>query len=189
MTFTSSNLEQKLNLLSDVELQKILLGFNWLKDNHNNAVILGGVAVVSYINGGRLLTPDLDIMVNDINLIKEVLDNQGLKYSNLINDLGISVQEFNLDILDGNTGNKQLNQLILSDPIEHKIYGNNYRIIRPELLVILKLELGRTKDISDGFELLKSDKLNQARYSQYLDELKDNLTEYESLKVYNQMFV
>lgn len=184
--FTSANLFSKLNLLSQPELEKINLGFKWIQSNLDQYVIVGGVAVVSYTSGNRVLTPDLDIMVNDIDLVKKKLEDQGLKSSNLTNGLGVMVEEYNLDILDTQTGNKVLNKLILNKSNHHEIYGQPFKIIEPELLTILKLELGRTKDLEDGLMLLQSG-LNRTKYKNYIEQLKDVLNEYESLISYSSM--
>lgn len=184
MAFTSSNLQQKLELLTPTQLTEIKRGFQWISNHLSNCMVLGGVAVVSYVNGERFLTPDLDIMVSDISLVQQKLDAQNLKYTHLTNDLGITVNEFNLDILNAKTDNIALNKLTLKTPNQHLIYDENYNIIQPELLTILKLELGREKDLEDGFMLLQSGSLNRSLYMDYLEQLKDHLSEYQSLKSY-----
>jgi hypothetical protein len=102
-------------------------------------------------------------------------------------NLGITVPSFNIDFIDSNKGNKSLNKIILKLKITTVIGGITVPIIRPELLAIMKLELGRTKDIEDGFELLKSSKINKEKYLKILNTLKNNLNDYESLESYSAM--
>ena len=64
------------------------------------------------------------------------------------------------------------------------IGGVNVKIINPELLAIMKLELGRDRDIEDGLSLLNSGKLNKDKYLEYLNELKHSLSDYESIYSY-----
>ena len=60
-------------------------------------------------------------------------------------------------------------------------YGNSIDIVSPELLAILKLDLGRTKDINDGFALLMSGNVDRDIYISYAKKLKNTLNDYESI--------
>ncbi len=60
-------------------------------------------------------------------------------------------------------------------------------MINPELLTIVKLDLGRTKDLNDGFALLQSHKLNKEKYLQIANGMKSALNDYESIIGYAEM--
>lgn len=51
------------------------------------------------------------------------------------------------------------------------VAGVSLRIINPEVLIIIKLELGRDKDDEDAFALLKSGRLNKERYFKAIRDL------------------
>jgi hypothetical protein len=89
--------------------------------------------------------------------------------------------------LDSNVGNKSLNKLILGLKTTTNIGGVVVPIIVPELLAILKLDLGRTKDINDGFALLTSGKVNKKKYIDLVTGLKPTLSDYESLIGYSEL--
>lgn len=186
--YTSKNLFKKINLLTEEQIKVISLGLKWTSQNLPNAVLIGGTATVYYITGARNLTPDLDFMVYDINAVKTKLSYDNIEYHNLNvgsgNVLGITVKLFNTDYLDAEMGNIKLNNLILETPINGIIGGYNVKIINPELLTIMKLNLGRERDINDGFSLLTSGKVNKEKFKKYLYLLKDSLEDYESIKEY-----
>lgn len=186
--FTSPNLWEKINKLTEEQINNISNGLDWTVKNIPSAILVGGTAVINYITGVRDLTPDLDFMVNDIDLVKSKLTNDNIKYSPLnpgYNDpIGVTVDELNTDYLDSNSVNPTLNQLILKTPVKGVIGGHTVNIINPELLAIQKIDLSREKDVSDGFKLLSSGKVNKDKYVQYLNQLKTTLNDYESLMSY-----
>lgn len=184
--YDSINLYNKINLLNESQLVKLNKGLIWTVDNIPNAVLIGGTAVIHYINTARELTPDIDFIVEDIDMIKNKLYESNIKYNQLDvgRILGITVPEFNTDYLDSSIGNVKLNRLILRTFNKVLIGGVNVKIINPELLAIMKLELGRDKDIEDGLSLLNSGKLNKDKYLEYLNELKYSLSDYESIYSY-----
>jgi hypothetical protein len=187
--FESDNLYDKLSLLTEVEVKRIVGGLDWVTQNLD-AVLVGGTAVVHYLKGGRDLTPDIDFMVSDINKVKEKLDNDGIPYTLLKNNMGISIDQFNTDILDykyANDNNKVLNTLILKTPKLVKINDKVIKSINPYLLAILKFELGRTKDLNDALALMNSGLLNKEQYLKYVNALKNSLNDYESLVGYAEM--
>ena len=189
--FDSLNLFNELKLLTETQINAIANGINWTIQNYSNAVLIGGSAVVYYLNKKRPLTPDIDFLVEDIELLKSKLDDVDILYranrSGNIGLLGISVEEFNADYLDSNVGNVNLNKLILKTFRNSKINNVNVRIINPELLAIMKIELGREKDMQDGFALFQSGLLNKESYLKYINILKNNLNDYESLLSYAEM--
>ena len=49
------------------------------------------------------------------------------------------------------------------------------------------MDLGRTKDINDGFALLTSGKVNKKKYIDLVTGLKPTLSDYESLIGYSEL--
>ena len=189
--FTSENLFEKINILTEGEKNKILHGLHWTSENVLEAVLIGGISTVHYINGDRYLTPDVDFIIEDIDKFKSKLENDGYQYKSLNSgqeyDLGITIDEFNTDYLDSTKGNILLNKVILSTPNTTLIGGYEFKIINPELLAIMKLDLGRDKDIEDGLLLLNSGKLNKTKFTHYLNLLKNSLYDYDSIYSYRSM--
>ena len=102
-------------------------------------------------------------------------------------NIGITVPDFNIDFLDSINGDKSVNKLILNTKNTTSIGGTTVPIITPELLAIFKLDLGRTKDINDGFALLTSGKIKKDNYIKLVNVLKNKLSDYESLISYAEM--
>jgi predicted nucleotidyltransferase len=189
--YSSPNLFEKVNILTEEEIKKLAKGIEWTLKYYPSAVLVGGTALVHYLPSSRDLTPDIDFLVDNISILKNIADNQDILYRPLRdsynNVMGITVDEFNTDYLDGNVNNPAVNKLILSIYNLATIGGFTVRIINPELLAIMKLELGREKDINDGFALIQSGILNKENYLKYLNMLKNNLQDYESLLSYTEM--
>jgi len=189
--FSSENLFEKFNLLTESEINRITLGIDWTNKNYPEAVIIGGTALIYYLSSSRDLTPDLDYMVGNITYIKTMLDKNKIQYSTINSgtnsNLGISVEKFNTDYLDSNIGNVALNKLILKNYNEGLINGKKCKIVVPELLTIMKFEISRNKDQDDSFALLASGKLNKNKYLNFLSQLKNTLNEYEALVSYAEM--
>jgi len=188
--YTSSNLLDKINLLTESQIAQIANGIAWTTENYHTAVLIGGTALVHYLKNSRDLTPDIDFLVYDIEQLRLILEDQDIPYQPLRStdeNIGLTVDDFNTDYLDSNTVNPTLNKLILSTYNMANIGGYSVRIINPELLTIMKLELGRDKDIKDGFALIQSGLLNKNKYLKYLEQLKTSLNDYESLKSYSEM--
>lgn len=186
--FSSSNLFDKIHLLELKTINNMSVGMSWVKNKEIDAVLVGGTAVVSYLQKGRDLTPDIDYLVSNMNDVKRKLSSENITYSDLVAPngryLGITVPIFNMDFLDvssAHSGNIELNKLILSTRKKSIIGGNSIDIISPELLAILKLDLGRTKDINDGFALLMSGNVDRDIYISYAKKLKNTLNDYESI--------
>jgi hypothetical protein len=189
--YDSINLFEKLSILNESEIASISTGLDWTTINEPSAVLIGGTALIHYLSKSRDLTPDIDYMVDEISKVKAKLENDDILFKSLragnIGLLGITVDEFNTDYLDSNVGNVLLNKLILKDYIYAKISNYDIRIITPELLAIMKIELGRDKDVNDGFALIQSGKLDKTKYLKYLNYLKNSLKDYESLLSYSEM--
>ena len=186
--YDSENLWKKINVLTEQQISNMNLGLEWTTTNLPNAVLIGGTATVYYIKSARDLTPDLDFLVNDIESVKSKLHQDEIIFKRLYvgteESLGLVVDEFNVDYLDSNVGNVRLNQLILQTYNTANIGGYQTKIINPELLAIMKFELGRDKDINDAFALLSSGKVDIIKYKSYVNKLKDTLQDYESIIAY-----
>lgn len=188
--FHSENLYNKLMLLESSQIKEIFDGLKWTTENYKDAVIIGGTAVVHYLNKGRNLTPDIDFLVNDISDLKTKLDSHNIRYSPIIGDkgaIGITVEKFNTDFLSVNSGNAVVNKLILKTAKTTNVGGYNVKIASPELIAIMKFELGRDKDTDDGFALITSGILNKDLFSKIVNELKNYLSDYKSLVSYIEL--
>lgn len=191
--YDSPHLFEQILFLSEEQIKSIERGLRWTINNVPSAVLIGGTAVVHYLNGGRDLTPDIDFLVSNIDEIKEKLNEQNIKYSELssgnLDMLGINVSPFNTDFLAANQVNPTLNNLILKTPKTAKIGGYNVKIVNPELLTIMKLELGRDKDTDDAFNLITSGGVEREKYLEYANTLKNTLNDYESIINYADMIM
>lgn len=189
--YDSQHLHEKVNILTERQIRAIDKGLQWTINNIPSPALIGGTALVHYLPSGRDLTPDIDFLVSDVESVKQKLNEQDIRYTELAGGnsglIGISVPPFNTDYLDAERGNTALNSLILKTTNTAKIGGYDVKIINPELLAIMKLELGREKDTDDGFKLLMSGRLDKDKYLEYVNILKNNLNEYESLVSYADM--
>ena len=132
----------------------------------------------------------MDFLVGDILELKEKLESQNIRYNLIRGDvgaIGITVDEFNTDYLDINSGNIAINKLILKTYKIVMVGGYSVKIIIPELLAIMKIELGRDKDLDDGLTLITSKILNKEVYIKLVEGLKKYLRDYESLKSYAEL--
>jgi hypothetical protein len=186
--FSSENLWKKVNMLTEEQLNKISTGLDWTVSNIPSAVLVGGTAVIHYITGARDLTPDLDFLVKDIDIVKSKLSYDNLRFGELNpgyhEPIGITADDLNTDYLDPEAVNPTLNRLILQTSIKGVVGGHGVNIINPELLAIQKIDLSREKDVNDGFKLLSSGKVNRAKYVSYLNQLKSSLNDYDGLISY-----
>lgn len=189
--FTSKNLFEKFNLLTEEDVNKITLGLDWINKRIPNSIIIGGTALAHYLPNSRDLTPDLDIMVLNLDFSKNALMKDNIEFRTITSgnnpNLGITIPKFNTDLLDSSTGNVSINNLILKNYNTGMLNNRQVKFIIPELLTIMKIEIGREKDTNDAFALLSSNVLNKAKYLQFVNMLKNNLNEYESLVSYAEM--
>ena len=188
--FDSENLWKKFQLLSKTEIRTLSKGLEWTVINMPNALLIGGTATVNYISGDRELTPDLDFMVTAIELVKTKLNQIDIKYQDLYGNtgsLGIVVPDINVDFLDSNVGNIMLNKLIMDNPNVVTIGGYQVKVVNPELLAILKFELGRDRDLNDALLLLSSGACDKNEYISYVNQLKGTLQDYDSICNYQEL--
>jgi len=188
--YNSPNLFNKLSLLTERQVSEIIDGIHWVSQNAHAAVIIGGVAIAHYLNNSRDLTPDIDFMVADMEDLKGNLNNANLPFKPIVSGngtIGITVGKFNTDFLDSHSGNQFLNKLILETSVTTKMAGCNVKIITPELLAIMKIELGRIKDTDDGLSLISSGILNKAAYMKLVTDSRKHLDEYSFLLSYGAL--
>ncbi len=189
--FASKHLYEKISILETSTIKNIERGMQWVHNFIDDAVLIGGTSVVNYLKEGRDLTPDVDFLVKDISNLENKLNTAKLRFSFLRDsngrNIGITVPEFNIDFLDAKAGNTSLHQLILKTFNLIMIGGTNLKICNPELLVIMKFEVGREKDLNDGFKILKAGVINKLTYLNYVNLLKNDLMEYESIKTYVEL--
>lgn len=166
---------------------KFLKGLKWMDDNAD-AVVIGGAAVCHYLES-RSLTPDIDFMTDEMDKIKNQLDRDNVQYielaSNWGNPLGIHIPSFEIDILDSDSGNKELNNYITHKGFLNRIIaGYKVKIATPEALCIMKFQTGRFKDEMDAFGLLQSGILKRKTYMKTISTLFRSLNEAEILEKY-----
>lgn len=151
---------------------------DWIHKNSVHAVIIGGAAVVNYLDGGRDLTPDLDFLVPEVRTIIDKLNHDQIKWQQLAGEEGIfggiQVMAYDADFLDATQGNRVLNNYILSTAINQMVGGQQFPMIEPHVLVVQKFSNRRDKDDNDAFKLLtKPGLLNKARFKQVLRDLRN----------------
>jgi predicted nucleotidyltransferase len=189
--FDSANLFEKIGKLNENQIADIATGLDWTTTNISNAVLIGGTALIHYLSNSRDLTPDIDFMIGNINEVKSKLDGDNIEYREIMDGnigvLGVTADQFNTDYLDSNVGNIVINKMILKTYKSANIGGEQVKIINPELLAIMKIELGRDKDTEDGFNLITSGILNKEYYLKLLEAMKHNLQDYKSLLRYADM--
>jgi hypothetical protein len=189
--FESSNLYDKFALLEASQAMQVVSGIQWVADAGIDAVLVGGTAVVHYLRGGRALTPDADFLVPDIDALTRTLDEDNIRFDDIVGVdggvIGVTAIDHNTDFLDSLKGNRALNRVILATAGTALVAGRNVRIIAPELLTILKLDLGREKDVADGFALLVSGKLDRQKYDHYVEALRSSLQDGQAIAAYSDL--
>lgn len=157
--FDSKTLFKEMALLRPNAIKKATTGFQWMHDNHIQGVLIGGMATAHW-SQDRPLTPDMDVMVNDIEGVKAILAQQQIPFEPLAGIEGryegIQVPSLDIDFLDANKGNKALNQHIMNTASLQRIGGVSFHVADPHALSIGKMWSGRNKDFEDGFNLFKS---------------------------------
>ncbi len=189
--YTSVNLWEKVNLLTKPQIETLLKGLEWTFNNIPDAVLIGGTATVHYISGKRELTPDLDFLISDTELVRVKLAQENIVFHDLLGSngsiIGFTAPELNVDFLESMIGNKNLNRLILETANITIIGGFEVKVICPELLAIMKLELCRERDLNDAFAILASGECDADKYKTYLMQLKTNLQDFDSIWSYNEL--
>ncbi len=188
---TSDLLNSAISKLRPFEKKQIFTGLEWLSNNGllKNLVMIGGCAIATYCPG-RELTPDFDLVASDFDLARIIvqLENDDLEYKPLMTNslIGYQIPIYNVDVIKPGDGNDLINYAF---KYCHSVELNSIKVkvIIPELLLIIKLLLGREKDLNDAFRLVESKAVDNDKYNQLLDLLfNDSLnSDYELLKSYS----
>lgn len=189
--YDSERLFNEIQTIQPELLNKLELGLQWIKDNNIHCVVVGGTAVVHYVEGARDLTPDIDFLVANYASLLNAAKRDNLTISPIalmvdpVN--GITIQEFDMDFMDSQTGNVKFHKYLIQTARKARIGGATLNIASPEVLAIMKFSLGRDKDDSDAFLLLQSGKINKEDYLKSISDLSGTLKDEDSLKMYAQM--
>ena len=175
--FDSSSLFNEMAVLNPNAITKTQTAMQFIHDNDIPGVIIGGIAVSNYTQD-RALTPDVDFLTSDINVVKSVLQQKGIHFQQLATSGefgGIYVPQLDADFLDANEGNAPLNHYILKTATKAQIGGATFPIIDHAVLTIMKFIIGRDKDMNDAFKLLPT--VPKEELKKHLKNLKNYLPE------------
>ena len=166
--YDSLNLHKQVGLLTEAEQRLLQAALQFVVRNKLPVVVIGGVAVVSYISSARDLTPDVDFLTDDLNTIKASLDQNGMQYrplaSFMVNGVqvgGIQVPDINADFLFANAG---INRYIMKSAELRRFGGVQLPFATAEVLAIQKFVTARARDSDDAFLLLQSGRLDQKKF-------------------------
>ena len=176
-SFDSSSLFNEMAVLTPNAINKTQSAMQFIHDNKISGVIIGGIAV-SHYSDNRALTPDVDFLTSEISSIKLVLQKKGIAFQPLASNGefgGIYVPKLDADFLDADEGNAPLNHYILKTAVSTQIGGVTFPIINNAVLTIMKFIIGRDKDTSDAFKLLKT--VPKEELKTHLKNLKSYLPE------------
>ena len=175
--FDSSSLFNEMAVLNPKAITKTQTAMQFIHYNDIPGVIIGGIAVSNYTQD-RALTPDVDFLTSDINVVKSVLQQKGIHFQQLATSGefgGIYVPQLDADFLDANEGNAPLNHYILKTATNAQIGGATFPIIDHAVLTIMKFIIGRDKDMNDAFKLLPT--VPKEELKKHLKNLKNYLPE------------
>lgn len=170
--FDSENLLREFLVLEDTDKRKVISGIDWLQEKGIDAVLVGGTAVAHHLPSSRKLTPDVDFLVDDLEKVKKKLQDDDISFKLLSYGLGITVDEFDMDLLDVKSGNRRVKMYAFKDSDLYKIAGRDVRIASPESLVVMKFDSGRDKDDKDAMLMLQSGVVSKERYEKVVNDLK-----------------
>lgn len=185
--FDSKNLYKEWLQIEKNLSEKMVSGIKWIKVNDSDAVMIGAMAVVNYLPIPRKLTPDVDFLCTDIEQIKDKLTEQGIAFSYLYNNIGITIEQFNLDLLGSKEGNKEINDYALHNFNFVKVAGTVIKTATPEALTLMKFSSGRDKDDADAFNLLKSNFFNKEKFLKGIEELRKHLPDANEIIRYTKL--
>jgi len=187
-------LDDALSKLSPTEYNQISEGLEWLSKNRvlNNLIMIGGCSVATYCSN-RALTPDFDFVVqpHDFHKIVELLEYEGMEYKPLVTNelIGYQIPDFNIDFIINSVERKE--SLNFAFRFYNKMDLNSFevKVIMPELLLTIKLLLGREKDLDDAFRIIASNVVAQDKYNQLIDLIYKNTRnqEFEILHSYSSL--
>jgi len=185
--FDSENLYREWLQVEKNLSEKMQSGLRWIKENDSDAVIIGAMAVANYLLIPRKLTPDVDFLSANIEKVKIKLEESLISFRPLYNSIGITVEKFNLDLLDSEEGNKKLNAFALSNYRFIKVAGVVVRMVTVEALTIMKFSSGREKDEADAFNLLKSGAINKEKFQREIKRFGKHIPNQEDLIRYSEI--
>lgn len=190
--FDSQNLFREMAVLAPAAVNKLQAGLQWIKNHNIQAVIIGGTAVAHYVAGSRPLTPDVDFLVANMTDVQNKLRQEQIQFTPLAEIgafSGIQVPQFDTDFLDANSGTPEINRYVFQTARNERVGGATFPIISPEVLAIVKFNIGRDKDDKDAFMLLQSGKMNKKLYLQAVKDLRGYLHDPQSIKMYADMIL
>ena len=188
--FTSDGLLEALNELSPGTQENLKAGVRWLDSIPDiRFVMIGGGAVVSYLpkNDSRPISPDFDFVTRDLPKIWSVAKEQGFTVRALKDNLGIHINEYDIDIVDSK--NDPIIDGALAHSQTHSIAGCSIRVAQPEMLFLIKFLIQqRDKDENDMFLLLKSGVLYRDNTVKLIEQYKNDMSpeNYEQLMTWTQ---
>lgn len=184
--FQSPTLFKEMAVLRPNAISKIRQAFEFIHSNNIKGCLIGGIAVSHYI-ADRPLTPDVDYMVENISALTNILQTNNMQFHSLghMTDSyeGIGVPQIDTDFLDAHKGKVHLNEYIIRTAITTVVGGTSVSIINPEVLTIMKFDIGRSKDLEDAFKLLKI--TNKDNLRTHLNALKGDLTEIDAKTIWS----
>jgi predicted nucleotidyltransferase len=188
----NSNLAYEFERLTSEEQLKIVTGLEFLQQNEIKTILIGGGAVVSFLNKNRNLTPDLDFICFDMNNLTQVLEKNQIEYSQLVDSnlevIGICLIPFSIDVLDAEKMPFDLIVKIRENATNVCFQNNSLKSISIEMLILQKFLVAREKDINDAFLLLKSGFVDKNKLLNVLEELKETFQDdFETIKLYAQL--
>lgn len=184
--FDSKTLFKEMAILNPGAIQKTQNAFQFVQQHGIQAVLIGGMAV-SHWSTDRTLTPDVDFLTPDLNQVKQILQQNNMQSSVLASSGaygGIMVPQLDADFLDANQGNAAFNQYVLNTAVSTRIGGVMFKIIDPNVLTIMKFDLGRAKDTEDAFKLMQGGNVNKMAMRTHLKATKTMLSNEEAQTIW-----
>jgi predicted nucleotidyltransferase len=144
-------LRKSLSQLKQEERQRLQMACLWLQEQQFNYAVIGGLAVCQYAAKARPLTPDLDILVEDLDLVKEVLIHQNIYQEALVGqngiEIGLHIPVLNLDVL---ASEFMPDPIRCNDKIEAVLlWESKIKFIDIHSLLLTKLHSARNHDFED----------------------------------------
>lgn len=174
--FNSQTLFIEMAILNPNAISKAQSAFQFITDKQIQGVLIGGMAV-SHWAAERKLTPDVDFLVPNVDLVKSILTDEGIPFYPLLsaaNLNGIQVTQYDADFMD-EMGGEVPASYVLQTAKPAIIGGVSFKVADPGVLAISKFSIGREKDNEDAFKLLKSGSINKSEFKKHLKALKNYL--------------
>jgi hypothetical protein len=160
--------------LAPGQVKKTQQGLEWLLrhglDSH--AVIVGGMAVAFHA-APRPLTPDLDLVVENLAPFQQALAADGITQVSPITaqepagGSGVHVAPFDTDLLV--LTDRRLTKAIFATAVPGRLGNGTFRFVSAPMLAVFKVLTGRAKDMTDAFTVIA--KLQQSGQAPALKQL------------------